>query len=199
MNSSLVTISTFLTPTAAETARAALEAAGVRAFLVSSELVATAWHLGSAVGHVQLQVAEADAVAAREVLLLAASADVSATRCGDCGLVLDRPATHCPACGWNAPAGDPQRPSMVSVGRAPAVVGEPPHGPLGSIRNRFRWLIWLWLIAPAALMILVSGVLKPVSLLIHSTEASTDPLLRTAGWVLVALVGVWLVRRCTRG
>lgn len=159
MNRSLVTVAKFPSANEAEAARAALEAAGIRAYLQSAELVAMAWHLSNAVGDVQLQVDEADVEAARDILTEPATGTPSletgehashSHRCADCGLCFDAAHATCPACGTPANA-------TIDVVRVPVV---PEHsgraGLLTSIRGGFRWVIWIW--AAGGVLYIVSGL-----------------------------------------
>lgn len=64
----LVTVAAFSQPYQAELAKAHLESEGIQAFLSDEYVVGINWFLSNAVGGVTLQVAEPDAVAAREIL-----------------------------------------------------------------------------------------------------------------------------------
>ena len=68
MSGKLVTLGTFSTPTEANIVRNHLEADGIRAFLADEAIVGMAWHLGTAVGGVKLQVAEDDVERALAVI-----------------------------------------------------------------------------------------------------------------------------------
>jgi hypothetical protein len=68
MSESMVTIATFGTPVEAQLARNLLEEAGIESVLADAETVGMLWHVGSALGGVKLQVAEADEARARAVL-----------------------------------------------------------------------------------------------------------------------------------
>ena len=61
MPDKLVTVATFSAPMSAHIARNQLEAAGILAFLADEATVGTAWHLGTAVGGIKLQVVDSDA------------------------------------------------------------------------------------------------------------------------------------------
>jgi hypothetical protein len=64
----LMTVATFDSLTAAEIARAVLDAEGIRSFLADGEMVNTAWILSGALGGVKLKVAKSDFLAAERVL-----------------------------------------------------------------------------------------------------------------------------------
>lgn len=68
MPEKLATVGTFSTPTEANIVRNHLEADGIRAFLADEAIVGMAWHLGTAVGGVKLQVAEDDVERALAVI-----------------------------------------------------------------------------------------------------------------------------------
>ncbi len=68
MSGRLVTVGTFATPAEAGIVRNHLEADGIRAFLADEAIVGMAWHLGTAVGGVKLQVAKDDVERAVSVI-----------------------------------------------------------------------------------------------------------------------------------
>jgi hypothetical protein len=68
MANDLVTIATYGDAMEAAMARNYLESMGIPAFLMGDNMVAMAWHLGNAVGHVKLQVAESDRAEATAAL-----------------------------------------------------------------------------------------------------------------------------------
>ncbi len=197
----LVTVATYSTTLEAQAAQAMLEASGVRTFLESAEFVAAVWHMGAAVGNVRLQVAEVDAAAARELLaepVIASHAEgaetteATAVRCGDCGLVYDIELTECPACGWTTgddPAAEHDRRAGRNIATASSThheTGDPNalHS-LRTIRSRYRWLIWLWLI-PTLL-----GFASELLVMVLLISRGVSPLAGTA--VLVVLGGAPLV------
>ncbi len=78
MSERLVTAGTFGTPIEASIVRSHLEAEGIRAFVADEATVGMAWHLGTAVGGVKVQLAEDDverAVCVIEALGTASIAD----------------------------------------------------------------------------------------------------------------------------
>ncbi|MCL4203612.1 MAG: DUF2007 domain-containing protein [Pirellulaceae bacterium] len=68
MSAKLATVGTFSTSTEASIVRNHLEADGIRVFLADEAIVGMAWHLGTAVGGVKLQVAEGDVERALAVI-----------------------------------------------------------------------------------------------------------------------------------
>ena len=64
----LITIATFNEPIEANLARIQLESEGIPAYLADEATVGIAWHLGTAIGGVKLQVSEDDAQRALSVL-----------------------------------------------------------------------------------------------------------------------------------
>src|SRR5262245_16619066 len=64
----LVTVAVYNLPTQAQIARNSLEAAGIKAYVADAELVAMDLVLSSAVGGVKVQVSDADAQRAADVL-----------------------------------------------------------------------------------------------------------------------------------
>lgn len=90
-----VTIDAFTSPLEAHIARGLLESEGIPALLHSEHHVWSAWPLSQALGGVRLQVPEADAARARDLLArqrdgeferaLAEQQDVDEDRCGCCG------------------------------------------------------------------------------------------------------------------
>jgi hypothetical protein len=68
MSGKLATVGTFSTSTEASIVRNHLEADGIRTFLADEAIVTVAWHLGTAVGGVKLQVAEDDVERALAVI-----------------------------------------------------------------------------------------------------------------------------------
>jgi len=110
MEPKLVTVCTYSSAVQAEMAKLALEAEGVTAFLADATIVTAEWLLGSALGGVKLEVAEADVPAAMAVLashpsLTNPSGDRppgdGVPRCLACGAAMPAEATACPACGWS--------------------------------------------------------------------------------------------------
>ncbi len=65
----LVTIASFSYPTEAYLASAILEAEGIWSFVADEHIITVDWRLTNAIGGVKVQVSEADAQRAREVLL----------------------------------------------------------------------------------------------------------------------------------
>ncbi|WP_339730535.1 DUF2007 domain-containing protein [uncultured Gimesia sp.] len=68
MSNDFVTVATLNTPTEASLVRNQLEAEEIRVFLSDEEAVGMAWYLGTAIGGIKVQVAEADAERAFEIL-----------------------------------------------------------------------------------------------------------------------------------
>ena len=68
MEPKLTTLCTYPSAIQAETVKWALEQEGITTFVADSNTITADWLLGPAVGWVKVQVAEADAVAARAVL-----------------------------------------------------------------------------------------------------------------------------------
>ena len=68
MSEPLVTVATFPNPVEAQIARNALADEGIAAYLADAETVGMLWHVGTALGGVKVQVAEADLERARRVL-----------------------------------------------------------------------------------------------------------------------------------
>jgi hypothetical protein len=64
----LVTVAVFGTPAEAMIAKNRLEVDGIRALVADETIVGMAWHLGSAVGGIKLQVAQHDAELALSIL-----------------------------------------------------------------------------------------------------------------------------------
>ena len=140
MESKLVTVCTYTSAVQAEMARLALEAEGVAAFVNDATIVTAEWLLGSALGGVKLEVAEADVPAAMAVLEATPSltnpagdkpADDGVPHCLSCGTAMPEEATACPACGWSYLAG--AKPEEVEAAeydetieaRTSATTGEP--------------------------------------------------------------------------
>lgn len=94
MNLRLTTVATFCTPEDAEVARLVLEDNGIATSQEGANTVGMLWYYGNATGWVKLQVAEADAARAREILSLRLD-DENA----------DKPPRRCPKCGVKVPAG----------------------------------------------------------------------------------------------
>jgi hypothetical protein len=93
MDLRLKTIASFLTPGDAEVARLVLEDAGISTTLENATTVGMLWYYGNAVGWVKLQVPEASAQRAREIL---------EQKTGDSGTI--RFTRTCPKCGADLPA-----------------------------------------------------------------------------------------------
>lgn len=114
MSDDLVTIATYSTAQAAETAKWALDQEGIQSFVIDGNVVAMDWLLGNAVGNVKLQVAESQVEAAAAVLrahpgLLdqpAIEPPPDDNTCLACGRLMPEDADQCPACGWTFAAGD---------------------------------------------------------------------------------------------
>ena len=92
----LETVASFTDPLQAHIARGRLEAEGVSAYVIHENHVWAAWFLSNALGGVKLQVVEADARRAREIL--------AADREGEYAETLDLPEDEvappaCPHCG----------------------------------------------------------------------------------------------------
>lgn len=68
MSNEFVTVATLDTPTEASLVRNQLEAEEIRVFLSDEEAVGMAWYLGTALGGIKVQVAEADAERAFAIL-----------------------------------------------------------------------------------------------------------------------------------
>lgn len=105
----LVTVATFLYAHEAELGRLHLEEAGIRGYVADAETVAMDWLIGTAVGHVKLQVAQSDADTAIEVLTRfprstsppQAEDRDSESACLSCGAPLGEEEIRCPKCGWS--------------------------------------------------------------------------------------------------
>jgi hypothetical protein len=108
MPDDLVTITTYSTAQAAETAKWALEQEGIPAFVADANVVAMDWLLGNAIGNVKLQVAETRADEAGAFLHAhpsfldqpAAASPTDDNQCLSCGQAMPEDAEQCPACGW---------------------------------------------------------------------------------------------------
>lgn len=87
----LVTIATFNEPTVAHLARGKLEAHGITAYLGNEHIVGTNWFYANMVGGVELQVAQADAPQAAQ--LLQEKPDYQSEPHSQ-----EEPALSCPAC-----------------------------------------------------------------------------------------------------
>ena len=110
MEPKLVTVCTYTSAVQAEVVKLALAAEGVESFVADANIVTTEWLMGSALGGVKLEVAEADVPAAMAVFAANASltapsadrpADDGVPRCLACGATMPAEATACPACGWS--------------------------------------------------------------------------------------------------
>ena len=110
MNNELVTIEKYQFLPQAESARIAMQSAGIETFLADAETVNTDWMLGNAVGYIKLQVRQSQADAAlaildqmrirrdeREILLSPADPE----KCLACGAELRPKNPECPQCGWS--------------------------------------------------------------------------------------------------
>lgn len=108
MSDDLVTIATYSTAQAAETAKWALGEEGIPAFVADANVVAMDWLLGNAIGNVKLQVAgslveTAGAFLRAHPSFLDQPATASPTddnQCLSCGQAIPEDAEQCPACGW---------------------------------------------------------------------------------------------------
>jgi uncharacterized C2H2 Zn-finger protein len=88
----MVTVSTHLEPTEAHIMRCRLEAEGIKAFVAHEHHVGLNWFMATALGGAKVQVAEADAEAARQV--------VEAVEKGEYALPDDPESIlKCPRCG----------------------------------------------------------------------------------------------------
>ena len=110
MEPKLVTVCTYTSAVQAEVVKLALAAEGIESFVGDANMVSAEWLLGSALGGVKLEVAEADAPAALAVLAAHESltnpsadrpADDGVPRCLSCGATMPAEADACPACGWS--------------------------------------------------------------------------------------------------
>ncbi len=109
MSDKFVTLATFGTATEAHVVKNALEAAGIQGYLLGEELTNMNWGLGTALGGVQLQVAEPDLERAAAVLERQPArpkpagppdASFAETRtCPECGQSFSADCDYCPACG----------------------------------------------------------------------------------------------------
>ena len=97
-----VTLMTFDKEEDAELKQMLLEQEGIESFLNNAN-VATL-NLGSALGEIKLQVAEADAARAKAILDNAPSTPPSSRKdnlCLACGAIMPDDADTCPQCGWS--------------------------------------------------------------------------------------------------
>jgi len=105
MSEDLVTIGSFAVMVAAHAARARLEAAGIRAYLVGEEVANSLWHVGSALGGIKLQVAESDVERVKQLVEEEEGAEEQGTgdgrpwRCRPCQEVVDGEFDVCWSCG----------------------------------------------------------------------------------------------------
>jgi len=100
----LVTLATYGNVPEADLAKAVLEERGISAQLSGDGMATTLWHLGAAMGGVQLQVDQADIDAANEILQsVIARPDESPTgeawKCSACNSVVDAGFEVCWSCG----------------------------------------------------------------------------------------------------
>jgi len=113
MEEELVTLATYRFAIQAEVARVALEQEGIRVFVADSNLVATNFFLGNAVGYIKLQVPRSQvqagvAILQRQPSLLDCSAGSSyseeeedgVARCLLCNAELPEQGDQCTECGW---------------------------------------------------------------------------------------------------
>jgi hypothetical protein len=102
MSSEPVTVMTFAKEEDAELKQMLLEQEGIESFLNNAN-VATL-NLGSALGEIKLQVAEADAARALAILNNAPASEPASPRCDnqclDCGAMMPENQSVCPKCGW---------------------------------------------------------------------------------------------------
>ncbi len=172
MNNELVTVEKYQFLPQAESARIAMQSAGIETFLADAETVNTDWMLGNAVGYIKLQVRQSQADAALEILdqmrirrdereILLGSADPE--KCLACGAELRPKNPECPQCGWSYAADDevrdqdiaatpPHDGEPIATGEDPLTGDEPEAG--GSVMTNLlslkRPLIILFLIPFAA-------------------------------------------------
>jgi hypothetical protein len=103
MADKLTTIATFSTPPEASMAKATLEASGIRAYIQGSTTANMLWHVGSALGGVELQVSSADFSQAMKCLGLDDSSNseksIDAWTCRSCGEGVDAGFEVCWNCG----------------------------------------------------------------------------------------------------
>jgi hypothetical protein len=106
----LVTIARYPNAASAEIARIRLEESGIAVRIVNAETVTALWHVGTALGDVQLVVAEEHAERASGLLSTLEPLDESrqATEAADgtplclaCGAEFPTDTDRCPACGWS--------------------------------------------------------------------------------------------------
>ena len=104
MSNSPVTLMTFSKEEEAELMQMQLEREGIKSFLNNAN-VATL-NLGSALGEIKLQVAEADAERALAIVNSAPNATETSSprkdnQCLACGATIPDDADTCPKCGWS--------------------------------------------------------------------------------------------------
>lgn len=105
MSEDFVTIGSFADVVAAHAARARLEAAGIRAYLVGEEVANSLWHVGSALGGIKLQVAQSDVERVQQLVAEEEGADGDEAgdgrpwRCRPCQEVVDAEFDVCWSCG----------------------------------------------------------------------------------------------------
>lgn len=100
MSQELVTVMTFMSEEDAELKRMLLERAGIQGFITDAEVVSMTWLLGNAVGAIKLQVAEADAERAVDILKNAAHTHRKENHCLACNAKMTPDQSVCPQCGW---------------------------------------------------------------------------------------------------